>query len=164
MVQIAGPAIDCQFPEGQIPEVHTAIRIVSEGFDVPTPIDIVCETEQHIGEGRIRTIAMQPTEGLVRGMKAIGLGGPITVPVGQQTLGRVLNVLGEPVDKMGPVNTEETLSRFTARRRRSKISPRASKCSRPASRSSIFSNPICAAARSACSAAPASARPSSSWN
>jgi F-type H+-transporting ATPase subunit beta len=107
VVQVAGPAIDCQFPEGQIPEVYTAIRITSEGFDVPTPIDIVCETEQHIGEGRIRTIAMQPTEGLVRGMKAISLGGPISVPVGKQTLGRVLNVLGEPVDNMGPVNTEK---------------------------------------------------------
>src|ERR1700722_17714137 len=107
VVQISGPAVDCQFPEGQIPEVHTAIRITSEGFDVPTPIDVVCETEQHIGEGRIRTIAMQATEGMVRGMKAISLGGPISVPVGKQTLGRVLNVLGAPVDEMGPVNTEK---------------------------------------------------------
>ena len=107
VVQIAGPAIDCQFPEGQIPEVYTAIRIISEGFDVPEPIDIICETAQHIGEGRIRTIAMQPTEGLVRGMKAISLGGPISVPVGKETLGRVLNVLGQPVDNMGPVNTAQ---------------------------------------------------------
>ena len=105
VVQIAGPAVDCQFPEGEIPEVHTAIRITSEGYDVPEPIDIVCECEQHIGEGRIRTIAMQPTEGLVRGMKAISLGGPISVTVGKETLGRVLNVLGQPVDDMGPVNT-----------------------------------------------------------
>jgi F-type H+-transporting ATPase subunit beta len=107
VVQISGPAVDCQFLEEQIPEVHTAIRIVSDGFDVPEPIDVVCETEQHIGEGRIRTIAMQATEGMVRGMKAISLGGPISVPVGKQTLGRVLNVLGEPVDEMGPVNTEK---------------------------------------------------------
>src|SRR5579863_9990439 len=106
VVQVSGPAVDCQFPEGQIPEVYTAIRIVSEGFDVPDPIDIICETQQHIGEGRIRTIAMQPTDGLVRGMKAISLGGPISVPVGKETLGRVLNVLGEPVDKMGPVHTK----------------------------------------------------------
>lgn len=106
VIQVAGPAVDCQFPEGQIPEVYTAIRIISEGFDVPEPIDIICECEQHIGEGRIRTIAMQPTDGLVRGMKAISLGGPISVPVGKQTLGRVLNVLGNPVDEMGPVNTE----------------------------------------------------------
>src|SRR3954451_14812471 len=106
VVQVSGPAVDCQFPEGQIPEVHTAIRIISEGFDVPTPIDVVCETQQHIGEGRVRTIAMQPTEGMVRGMKAISLGGPITVPVGKETLGRVLNVLGQPVDNMGPVTAK----------------------------------------------------------
>src|SRR5215472_14434490 len=106
VVQIAGPAVDCQFPEGQIPEVHTAIRIVSEGFDVPEPIDIICETAQHIGEGRVRTVAMQPTDGMVRGMKAISLGGPISVPVGKETLGRVLNVLGQPVDQMGPVEAK----------------------------------------------------------
>ncbi|HTT65671.1 MAG TPA: hypothetical protein VMG35_27670, partial [Bryobacteraceae bacterium] len=60
VVQVAGPAVDCQFPEGQIPLVYTAIRITSEGFDVPAPIDIICEVEQHIGEGRVRTIALQP--------------------------------------------------------------------------------------------------------
>ncbi len=105
VVQVSGPAVDCQFPEGQIPELHFAIRITSEGFDVPAPIDIICETQQHLGEGRIRTIALQVTEGLVRGMKAISLGGPVMVPVGKETLGRVLNVIGEPVDKLGPVNT-----------------------------------------------------------
>ena len=104
VVQVTGPAVDCEFPEGQIPLIHTAIRITSEGYDVPSPIDIICEAQQHIGEGRIRTIALQPTEGLVRGMKAESLGMPVTVPVGKQTLGRVLNVIGQPVDKMGPVN------------------------------------------------------------
>src|SRR6202167_5418536 len=107
VVQVSGPAVDCQFPEGQIPLVYTAIRITSEGFDVPAPIDIVCEVEQHIGEGRVRTIALQPTEGLVRGMQALSLGHPVEVPVGNETLGRVLNVLGEPVDKMGPVNAKK---------------------------------------------------------
>jgi F-type H+-transporting ATPase subunit beta len=107
VVQIAGPAVDCEFPEGKIPLVHTAIRIVSEGFDVPEPIDIICEAQQHIGEGRVRTIALQPTEGLVRGMQAISLGHPVMVPVGKETLGRVLNVIGEPVDKMGPVNAKK---------------------------------------------------------
>jgi F-type H+-transporting ATPase subunit beta len=107
VVQVAGPAVDCEFPEGQIPELQTAIRITSEGFDVPQPIDIICETQQHIGEGRVRTIAMKPTEGLVRGMRAESLGHPIMVPVGNETLGRVLNVLGEPVDKMGPVNAKK---------------------------------------------------------
>jgi F-type H+-transporting ATPase subunit beta len=73
---------------------------------VPEPIDIICETQQHLGEGRIRTIALQVTEGLVRGMKAISLGGPVMVPVGRETLGRILNVIGEPVDKLGPVNAK----------------------------------------------------------
>ena len=107
VIQVAGPAVDVQFPEGQIPVIYTAIRITSEGFTVPEPIDIVCEVAQHIGEGRVRTIALKPTDGLVRGMKAESLGGPVTVPVGKQTLGRVLNVLGEPVDRMGPVNTPQ---------------------------------------------------------
>ena len=107
VVQVAGPAVDCQFPEGQIPLVYTAIRITSEGFDVPAPIDIICEVEQHIGEGRVRTIALQPTEGLVRGMIAESLGHPVEVPVGNETLGRVMSVIGEPVDKMGPINAKK---------------------------------------------------------
>jgi F-type H+/Na+-transporting ATPase subunit beta len=106
VVQVAGPAVDCEFPEGKIPVVYTAIRITSEGFDSPAPIDIICEVQQHIGEGRVRTIALQPTEGLVRGMNAISLGRPVEVPVGPQTLGRILNVIGEPVDEMGPVETK----------------------------------------------------------
>jgi F-type H+-transporting ATPase subunit beta len=106
VVQVSGPAVDCEFPEGHIPLVYTAIRITSEGFEGPTPIDIICEVEQHIGEGRVRTIALQPTEGLVRGMKAVSLGRPVEVPVGKETLGRVLNVIGEPVDNMGPVSTK----------------------------------------------------------
>ncbi|PYT15398.1 MAG: F0F1 ATP synthase subunit beta [Acidobacteria bacterium] len=105
VIQIAGPAVDIEFPEGQIPVIQTAIRITSDGFKVPEPIDIICEVAQHVGEGRVRTIALQPTEGLVRGMRAESLGEPVTVPVGKETLGRVLNVIGEPVDKLGPVKT-----------------------------------------------------------
>ncbi len=104
VIQVAGPAVDIQFPEGQIPLINTAIRITSEGFQVPAPINIIAEVAQHIGEGRVRTIALQPTDGLVRGMKCESLGRPVTVPVGKETLGRVLNVIGEPVDRMGPVN------------------------------------------------------------
>src|SRR6202049_1726429 len=107
VVQVSGPAVDCEFAEGQIPPIHTAIRITSESFNVPEPIDIICEAEQHIGEGRVRTIALQPTEGLVRGMKAQSLGTPVMVPVGKETLGRVLNVIGQPVDKMGPINAKQ---------------------------------------------------------
>jgi F-type H+-transporting ATPase subunit beta len=106
VVQVAGPTVEIQFPEGHIPQIFHAIRVTSEGFNVPTAIDITTEVAQHIGEGRVRTIAMQPTDGLVRGMKAFDTGAPIRVPVGKETLGRVMNVLGEPIDKMGPVQTE----------------------------------------------------------
>jgi len=107
VIQVAGPAVDIQFPEGAIPPIRTAIRITSEGFDVPTPLDVMCEVAQHIGENRVRTIALQPTEGMVRGMSAVSLGRPVSVPVGPETLGRVLNVIGEPVDNMGPVNAKK---------------------------------------------------------
>ena len=109
VIQVAGPAVDIEFSEGHIPVIRTAIRITSVGFNVPTPIDIICEVAQHIGESRVRTIALQPTDGLVRGMPAEDLGHPVMVPVGPQTLGRVLNVIGEPVDKMGPVNTAKRM-------------------------------------------------------
>ena len=107
VIKVAGPAVDMQYGEGHLPKIFNAVRITSEGFDVPNPIDIVCEVQQHLGEGRVRTVAMQPTDGLVRGMQAEDLGEGISVPVGPQTLGRVLNVLGEPVDKKGPVETEQ---------------------------------------------------------
>jgi len=106
VIQITGPAVDIQFAEHQIPSILTAVRINSEGFDSPTPIDVTVEVMQHLGEGRVRGIALQPTDGMVRGMNAVSTGAPITVPVGKETLGRVLNVLGQPVDNMGPVNTE----------------------------------------------------------
>ena len=103
VVQVIGPVLDVEFQEHHLPEIYNAVRITSEGFDVPEPIDIIAEVQQHLGEGRVRTVAMKPTEGIVRGMKAIDTEGPITVPVGRATLGRVLNVLGEPVDNLGPV-------------------------------------------------------------
>ena len=107
VVQVAGPTIDIQFPEGHVPKIFNAVHVTSDGFDVPVKIDITAEVAQHIGEGRVRTISMEPTDGLVRGMKAYDLGEPITIPVGKPTLGRVLNVLGQPVDNMGPVQTDQ---------------------------------------------------------
>src|ERR1700719_1931389 len=107
VIQIAGPAVDIQFEEKNMPAIYQALRIVSDGFDVPTPINVIVEVQQHIGEGRVRCVAMEATEGMVRGMKAIDTGGPITVPVGRATLGRVLNVLGEPVDNLGEVHSEK---------------------------------------------------------
>ncbi len=107
VIQIAGPAVDVQFAEATLPPIYQSIRVVSEGFTVPTPIDIILEVQQHLGEGRVRCVSMQPTDGLVRGMKAIDLGGPIRVPVGHGTLGRVMNVIGDPVDQLGPIITEK---------------------------------------------------------
>lgn len=107
IVQVAGPTIEIQFPEGHIPKLFNAIQVSSEGFDVPAPIHITAEVAQHIGEGRVRTIAMEPTDGLVRGMKAVDTGAPISIPVGKQTLGRVLNVLGQPVDNKGEIRTDK---------------------------------------------------------
>src|SRR5471032_3139845 len=107
VISISGPAVDVQFEEAHMPPIFQAIRITSEGFNVPTPLDVIVEVQQHLGEGRVRCIAMVATEGMVRGMKAIDTGGMITVPVGRETLGRVLNVLGDPVDELGPVNAKE---------------------------------------------------------
>jgi F-type H+/Na+-transporting ATPase subunit beta len=107
VIQISGPAVDVQFEESTMPPIYQALRVTSEGFDVPNPINVVLEVEQHIGEGRVRCVAMESTEGMVRGMKALDLGSQITVPVGIPTLGRILNVIGEPVDELGPINATE---------------------------------------------------------
>ena len=107
VVQIIGPVLDVEFQGGYLPPIYQALRVTSEGFDVPNPIDVIAEVQQHLGEGRVRTVSMLPTDGMVRGMKAIDTGGPITMPVGEGTLGRVLNVIGEPVDTLGPVKHEE---------------------------------------------------------
>ena len=97
VVQVIGPVIDVEFEAGHLPEIYNALRVVSEGKGADQ-IDVVAEVEQHLGENRVRAVAMKPTDGMQRGMKAIDTGAPISVPVGPATLGRVLNVLGEPVD------------------------------------------------------------------
>jgi len=103
VVQVIGPVVDVAFREHALPEIYTAIRITSEGYDVAQAIDIVVEVQQHIGEDKVRCVSMHPTDGLARGMKAVSLSGPIEVPVGEGTLGRVMNVIGEPVDHLGPI-------------------------------------------------------------
>ena len=109
VVQIAGPAVDVQFHETNLPPIYEALEVTSEGFNVPVPIKVILEVQQHLGEGRVRCIAMEATDGMVRGMKAIDLGGPISVPVGKGTLGRVINVIGEPVDNLGPVKATKKM-------------------------------------------------------
>src|SRR5437773_10695559 len=104
--QIIGPAVDVEFEEGKQPPIHTALHITSKGFEGPSPIDVIVEVQQHLGEGRVRCIALQPTDGMVRGMPAEDLKGPVSIPVGKGALGRVMNVIGEPVDKMGPIESK----------------------------------------------------------
>ncbi len=109
VIQISGPAVDVQFAESMLPSIYQALRVTSEGFNVPEPISVILEVQQHLGEGRVRCVAMEATEGMVRGMKVIDLGGPISVPVGKGTLGRVMNVIGNPVDQLGPIASTQKL-------------------------------------------------------
>ena len=109
VVSVIGPVVDVEFPENHLPAILNAVKIVDDGDLGVVPIDVTCEVAQHLGENRARCISMQPTEGMVRGMIATDLGEPISVPVGKQTLGRVLGVLGEPVDGKGPVETEKRM-------------------------------------------------------
>jgi F-type H+/Na+-transporting ATPase subunit beta len=97
------------FDEGKLPDIANALKIVKEGNGNGSAErnEIIVEVAQHLGENTVRCVAMEPTEGLVRGMQVIDLGAPISVPVGKEVLGRVINVIGEPVDKMGPVDTTE---------------------------------------------------------
>src|SRR6187455_202190 len=111
VVQVIGPVVDVEFAGGGLPAIYNAVRIVSSAGDAGDAIDVIAEVEQHLGENRVRTVAMKPTDGLQRGMEALDLGEPITMPVGPATLGRVLNVLGEPVDYPDkPVNSKERWS------------------------------------------------------
>jgi len=106
VVEVIGPVVVVAFESKDLPTIYTAVRIVSDGYDVPQRMEVITEIEQHLGEGRVKCVAMEPTDGLVRGMKAIDTGGPIRVPVGNATLGRVMNVIGQPVDKLGPIKTD----------------------------------------------------------
>lgn len=101
VVQIIGPVIDIRFENGELPMIYNAIKIENNG------VNIVAEVMQHLGNQMVRCVSMSSTDGLVRGMNALDTGSPIKVPVGKETLGRVLNVLGEPVDKSGEVNATE---------------------------------------------------------
>jgi F-type H+-transporting ATPase subunit beta len=96
VVQVIGPVVDVEFEGGHLPAIYNAVRISGEGGG--QAIDVIVEVEQHLGENRVRTVAMKPTDGMQRGMIAVDTGAPISMPVGTATLGRVMNVLGEPVD------------------------------------------------------------------
>ncbi len=102
ITQVIGSTFDAQFPEDQIPDIYNALRIDAESK--AGPIHLVGEVQQHLGGGRVRAVALGSTDGLVRSMPCQDTGGPVEVPVGEPVLGRVFNLLGEPIDKRGPVS------------------------------------------------------------
>ncbi|KPJ61284.1 MAG: ATP F0F1 synthase subunit beta [Latescibacteria bacterium DG_63] len=99
VVQVIGPTVDVQFESGRLPEIYNALKVIDE----KRHIDLTVEVALHTGDDTVRCVAMASTDGLVRGMKVINTGGPITVPVGEQTLGRLFNLTGDPIDNLGPV-------------------------------------------------------------
>ena len=114
IVQVIGPVVDVEFPAKQaLPRIYNALEIEYEVNGNPTKLTL--EVQQHLGERWVRTIAMSSTEGLKRGMNVNDTGGPITVPVGEGTLGRIFNVTGDPVDNQGPVKFTK---RYPIHRRR----------------------------------------------
>ena len=103
VIQVIGTVVDIEFPQGELPKIYNAIEINQNGNK------IVLEAQHHIGNNWVRCLALSPTDGLERGVEAIDTGAPVTVPVGKATLGRLLNVFGEPLDNLGPIETEERL-------------------------------------------------------
>jgi F-type H+/Na+-transporting ATPase subunit beta len=106
--QIIGPVLDVEFPSGKLPKIYSAITINGKN-EAGQEVSVTCEVQQLLGDKQVRAVAMSTTDGLIRGMEVIDTGGAIRVPVGAATLGRIFNVLGDPVDEMGPVNAEESM-------------------------------------------------------
>ncbi|MFW5663183.1 MAG: F0F1 ATP synthase subunit beta, partial [Bacteroidota bacterium] len=104
IVQVIGPVVDVEFPEGKIPAILNSLRIPKKADDGTESV-LVCEVQQHLGEDRVRSVAMDSTDGLVRGMKVVDMGEPISVPVGPEILGRMLNITGDPIDGKGAIKT-----------------------------------------------------------
>ncbi len=107
VVTVMGPVVDVRFPDGQLPAINNALTIDAEG---EVSIHLTLEVALHLGDNMVRTVAMSSTDGLVRGTEVVDSGRPISVPVGEKTLGRIFSVLGEPIDEAGPVETEESWS------------------------------------------------------
>ena len=135
IVQVIGSTFDAEFPEGHLPEIYNALAHRRPRTRASAS-SLTGEVQQHLGGNRVRCVALGSTDGLVRGMKVHDTGAPVTVPVGMETLGRVFNLLGEPIDGRGPVNAKETPADPPRRRPRSPSCRRRPSCSRPASRSS----------------------------
>ena len=107
ILQVTGPVVDVEFPPGQLPEIYTALTLNNPSIS-DEPDNLVVEVAQHLGENTVRCIAMDSTEGLVRGASVANTGEPIRVPVGEATLGRIMNVIGKPVDEAGPIQSDTT--------------------------------------------------------
>ncbi len=105
IVQVLGPVVDVEFSTGDLPAIYSALKITNPAID-DREWNLVVEVAQHLGENTVRCIAMDTTDGLIRGMPVLSTGAPIAMPVGRETLGRILNVIGEPVDEAGPVNAK----------------------------------------------------------
>jgi F-type H+-transporting ATPase subunit beta len=108
IIQVIGPVVDIEFTEGDIPEVLNAIKIPTKNVETGEELELICEVQQHLGENRVRTVSMESTDGLVRGMKAYDVGEPITIKVGPEVLGRMFNVIGAPIDGKGPMTGSHT--------------------------------------------------------
>ncbi|NJL61949.1 MAG: F0F1 ATP synthase subunit beta [Methylacidiphilales bacterium] len=108
ITQVIGPVVDVKFPGGKMPPIYNALTITGKN-EAGQDVSVTCEVQQLLGDQQVRAVSMSSTDGLVRGMEALDQGAPISVPVGKATLGRIFNVLGEPVDNRGPVNNTETL-------------------------------------------------------
>src|SRR5574341_2305502 len=102
ITQVIGPVVDVEFPPGALPDIYTALAVSNPAID-ERPDNLVIEVAQHLGENTARCVAMDSTDGLQRGMPVKSTGAPIRMPVGKEVLGRILNVVGEPVDERGPV-------------------------------------------------------------
>ncbi|MBA2563956.1 MAG: F0F1 ATP synthase subunit beta [Gemmatimonadetes bacterium] len=110
VVQVIGPVLDVEFPSDAVPEIFTALQLSSEGGEGAPELRITAEVQQHLGRNRVRAVSMSSTDGVVRGMEVVNTGAPISVPVGKGVLGRIFNVIGEPIDELGPVDAEERWS------------------------------------------------------
>lgn len=117
VIQVIGPVVDIEFPSGNLPEIYNAVRVTGEkergqggpNKDTDNKIDLIVEVMHQLGDNRVRCVAMSSTDGLVRGMKAVDTGESISVPVGEEVLGRIFNVLGETIDKKGDLKTKDRL-------------------------------------------------------
>ena len=156
--QVVGAVVDVEFEPGKLPLIFNALRLTNPSIDDRLD-NLVLEVAQHLGENVVRTIAMDSTDGLVRGQAVKDTGRQIVMPVGRKTLGRIMNVIGEPVDEMGPIGAEKE---YEIHRPTPTFADQSTKIESFVTGIKVVD--MFVAARSASSAAPESARPCSSWS